>query len=54
MEVLVFLAGCLVADLRDEIVALRSRPEGWRSHPEEVLLGCNDEFIIVNQRFLNY
>ena len=21
---------------------LRSRPEGWRRHPEEVLLGCND------------
>ena len=25
-----------------EIAALRSRPEGWRRHPEEVLLGCND------------
>ncbi len=31
--------------LNDEIAALRSRPEGWLSHPEEVLLGCNDKDI---------
>ena len=26
-----------------EIASLHSRPEGWRSHPEEVPLGCNDD-----------
>jgi len=34
------ISRCLV--LNYEIAALRSRPEGWHSHPEEVLLGCND------------
>ncbi len=36
-----------------EIAALRSRPEGWLSHPEEVLLGCNDGLARIDQRFLS-
>jgi len=36
-----------------EIAALRSRPEGWQSHPEEVLLGCNDGVSLIHQRFPN-
>jgi len=31
-----------------EIATLRSRPEGWQSHPEEVLLGCNDGDFLIN------